>query len=53
MSSHAKGEDFDENNVMQALHRHYWEQSAMGIVLMASMTAARQQHSINPTVITV
>lgn len=51
--SHAKGQNFDENNVMQGLHRHYREQSLVGIGLTASMTAARKQGSVNSTVVTV
>lgn len=41
LQSHAKGQDFDENNVTQGLHRHYRERSSVGIWLTASMTAAR------------
>lgn len=42
--SHAKGQDFDENNVMQGLHRHYREKKLSGDQtdrLTWSMTAAR------------
>lgn len=50
---HAKGQDFDENNVMQGLHSRYREKSSAGIRLTASLTAAREQERVNGTVVSV